>query len=157
MKKIFTLVALVLFMPSKLFAGGNEDHVPCWISGDAPNVITTQLSILKSYLLPINLDDPEGDARKRLENKDYRILAIGGLGIVFPGLDTSKEGGILCTLGWRFIYGTTDAYENEEHINLIGSFTKYAKAYNAIILNHYKVRTTTKIEGSRTWSGVDKI
>ena len=138
MYKLFLIVlAITIFSFSNSFASSSNNKIPCWVSGDAPDVITSQLSILKSYLLPINLDDPEGDAKKRIHNKDYRLLGIGGLGVEFPSVDSSEKE-ILCTLGWRYIQGTSDVHESKEHIELIKKFKKYSEIYNKKILSFWK-------------------
>ena len=93
------------------------EDVPCWMNPDTiPE--TTQVAVLKTHLLPINLHSPENDLEARITHKDFRFIAIGGFGLEFPGLK-NKE--LLCTHGFRFITGTSDALEGKEHGKLIGA------------------------------------
>lgn len=125
-------------MLSASFAFSEEEKVPCWVSGDSSKVITSQEAILKTYLLPIDLSDPQGDAKKRITHGDYRLVGIGGVGLKYPALDKSENRNILCKFGGRYIQGTSDAHESKNHAQLMSRFTAYAKAYNEVIIDYYK-------------------
>jgi len=114
--------------------------LPCWLSGDYSKMITSQESMLKSYLLAINLDQPIADAKIRIKNGDYRLIGIGGIGVGYPGLNLKIEGDILCELGGRYLMGTSDGQEGRSHAALILKFGKYAEKYNAEILRFYRSR-----------------
>jgi len=135
MKEILCLLFFFVTTSCGLYA---QENVPCWVSGDVSKVITSQEAILKTYLLPIHLNDPEGDAEIRISHGDYRLVGITGIGLEYPSLDKSKEGQILCEFGGRYIQGTSDVYESDVHAQLISKFTEYAKAYNAVIISYYK-------------------
>ncbi len=118
------VLSVILFLSISLFAKAGD--VPCWMNPDTiPE--TTQVAVLKTHLLLINLDAPESDLDARISHKDFRFIAIGGFGMEFPGLK-NKE--LLCTYGFRFITGTSDALESKEHGELMGSFRLYAQKYN---------------------------
>ena len=123
---------------SASFVFSEEDKFPCWISGDSSKEITSQEAILKTYLLPIDLSDPEGDAKKRITHGDYRLVGVGGVGLRYPALDKSEDGNILCIFGGRYIRGTSDAHESKNHVQLMSKFTAYAKVYNEVIIDYYK-------------------
>lgn len=102
------------------------EDVPCWMNPDTiPE--TEQVAILKTYLLPINLEAPEEDLKARIKHHDNRFIAIGGFRVTYPGL-TDKE--LLCKYGFRYIIGTSDALESREHRDLIQAFSRYAAKYN---------------------------
>ena len=115
-----------------------ESKMPCWITGDYSEMITTQEAILKSYLYPMNLKDPVADAKLRINNGDYRLIGIGGIGISYPGIDLRHDGDILCKLGGRYLQGTSDAHESKSHSQLIQKFSEYAGKYNAVVIEYYK-------------------
>jgi hypothetical protein len=138
------IVCFSFFMLSAYFAFSEEGKVPCWVSGDSSKVITSQEAILKTYLLPIDLSDPQGDAKKRITHGDYRLVGIGGVGLKYPALDKSDENrNILCKFGGRYIRGTRDAHESENHTQLMSRFTAYAKAYNEVIIGYYNPHSRT--------------
>ena len=134
MKKITCLLFCVLCVAC---VSNAEEKPPCWVSGDSSKVITSQEAMLKTYLLPINLIDPKGDAEKRLNHGDYRLIGVAGLGLEYPPLNLSREGHILCEFGGRYIQGTSDVYESEAHADLASKFAEYAKSYNAVIIEYY--------------------
>ena len=141
MKRIIYFICCILKVSC---VTGSEEQIPCWVSGDTIKVITSQEAILKTYLLPFDFNDPEGDAKIRISHGDYRLLGIGGFGLEYPSLDKSKDGHILCEFGGRYIQGTSDAYENESHAELISRFVEYAEAYNLVIINYYRLRILPK-------------
>lgn len=134
MKKITCFLFSALFASC---ASNAEEKTPCWVSGDSSRIITSQEAMLKTYLLAINLDDPKGDAKKRLSHGDYRLIGVGGIGLEYPSLDLSKEGHILCEFGGRYIQGTSDVYESEAHAHLSSKFAEYARSYNIVVIQHY--------------------
>ncbi len=104
---------------------------PCWADPDTvPEHFSTEAQ-LKTFLLPINLDDPVGDAEVRIAHGDLRLLAVGKFGIVFPGVENRE---VSCRLGFRYVDGTSDAFESRAHAELQGEIESYAKAYNQKIL-----------------------
>jgi len=115
---------VILFLSLSLPA--TAENVPCWMNPDTVPE-TTQVAILKTYLLPINLETPESDLTARISHEDFRFIAIGGFGVEYPGLK-NKE--LLCIYGFRYIIGTSDALESKEHRNLIQAFKNYAMRYN---------------------------
>ncbi|MBB5210262.1 hypothetical protein [Microbulbifer hydrolyticus] len=118
------LLSIIFFFLLSSSAYSNE--IPCWMNPDTVPE-TTQLALLKTYLLPINLNSPRKDVEARIKHKDYRFIAIGGFGIGYPGL-SNKE--LLCKYGSRYIMGTSDALESKEHGKLSHEFNSYAKEYN---------------------------
>lgn len=130
------IVAYLISLSGLSFASQPETDIPCWMSGDYSQMITSQEAMLKTYLLPINLDAPEVDAKVRIRHGDYRLIGIGGLGIRYPGLDKKSQGDVLCRLGGRYIQGTSDALEGKSHAMLIANFLQYAESYNAYVMKH---------------------
>lgn len=135
MRKIIYFLSCML---SASYAFSGEERIPCWVSGDNSEVITSQEAILKTYLLPVDLNDPQGDAKKRIIHGDYRLVGIGGFGLEYPALEKSTDGDILCKFGGRYMQGTSDVYESESHAQLTSRFVGYAKSYNEIIIDYYK-------------------
>jgi hypothetical protein len=130
------IVAYLISLSGLSCASQPETDMPCWMSGDYSQMITSQEAMLKTYLLPINLDAPEVDAKVRIRHGDYRLIGIGGLGIRYPGLDKKSQGNVLCRLGGRYIQGTSDAQEGESHAMLNTKFLEYAESYNAYVMRH---------------------
>ncbi|MBB5211505.1 hypothetical protein [Microbulbifer hydrolyticus] len=119
--RLLSIIFVFLFSTSVY-----SDEIPCWMNPDTVPE-TTQLAVLKTYLLPINLDSPGKDLEARVKHQDYRFITIGGFGIGYPGL-SNKE--FLCKYGSRYIMGTSDALESKEHSRLTHEFSRYAKEYN---------------------------
>ena len=109
---------------------GKAEGMPCWMDHDTIPTKLTQVAILKTLLLPIDLDNPEQDLNARTNHNDFRFLAVGGFGIEYPGL---RNKSLLCTYGYRFIVGTSDAVESTEHNELSGKFARYAEQYNVLL------------------------
>ena len=140
MKKITVVISLMFIAGCSVIISQDEllnRAEPCWISGDDWGLKTTQKAMLKTYLLAINLDDPKGDAKLRLEHNDYRFLGIGALGISYPSIDKSDDINALCEYGGRYIDGTSDVYEGPEHQALSIKVLKYAQSYNQYLIDHY--------------------
>lgn len=109
---------------------GMAEGMPCWMNHETVPTKLTQVAILKTLVLPIDLDNPEQDLIARISHNDFRFLAVGGLGIEYPGL---KNKTLLCTYGYRFVVGTSDAVESAEHNELSGKFSLYAEQYNVLL------------------------
>jgi hypothetical protein len=99
------------------------------------DLYTSEEAILKTYMLPINLEDPKGDFDKRIAHCDYRFISVNGLYLQYPGLKLSKDKELLDKVGHRSIEGTSDALENEEHADLVIKFGEYAESYNKCMLS----------------------
>lgn len=141
MKKTFFLI-VCLICTSCMAQSYNE--MPCWVADDYSAVITKQEAILTSYLYPINLTRPIEDAELRIEFGDYRLIGIGGFGISYPGIDMRIDGEVLCSVGRRYLQGTSDAQESHAHAELIQNFKIYAEVYNKKILGFYKANIQGK-------------
>ena len=101
---------------------------PCWNDPDYEGEYKTSLEgVLRSYLLPMNLDEPSSDADVRFKSKDYRFLQIGSFQMELPGLGDRE---LICTYGFRYVKGTSDGLEGKEHAVPITKFRQYVKAYN---------------------------
>ena len=141
MKKIILVIGLMVIAACSVGKAQDERisgaKLPCWISGDDWESKTSQKAILMTYLLPINLDDPKGDAKLRLEHGDYRFLGIGGLGVIYPSIDMGRDVNALCVYGGRYIEGTSDLYEGSNHIALSSKLLEYAQSYNQYVIDHY--------------------
>ena len=110
------------------------DVDPCWLEASP----TPLVAVLKTFRLPIRLDQPEADARLRMTHGDMRLLGVGGIGIGYPGLGGIEDVPILCALGGRYIEGTSDGIEGVEHAQLMEAFRLYAAEYNSVILAWYR-------------------
>jgi|SRR6056297_519124 len=109
-------------------------NLPCWLDPDREvSPSTTQLAVLRSYLLPIDLEAPARDLQARIQHGDLRFLGIGGLGMGFPGLENRE---LICEHGFRYIQGTTDGLDSPEHGRLVGRFEQYATEYNSLLEEH---------------------
>ena len=108
--------------------------LPCWRD---PNLevspSTSQLAVLRSYLLPIDLDQPAQDLQVRIQHGDLRFLGIGGFVLGFPGLENRE---LICEHGFRYIQGTTDGLDSPEHGRLVHQFEQYATEYNSLLEAH---------------------
>jgi hypothetical protein len=122
----FSFLILLMAIPSI----GRAEGMPCWMNHDTIPTKLTQVAILKTLLLPIDLGNPEQDLNDRISHNDFRFLAIGGFSIEYPGLSNKS---LLCTYGFRFIVGTSDAIESPEHNELSGKFLHYAEQYNVLL------------------------
>lgn len=110
------------------------DEKSCWLDPDLVSP-TKQLALLRTLQLPIRLDKPEEDARLRMKHGDFRLLGIGELGIIYPGLENMD---LLCKVGGRYIEGTSDVIEGEEHAKLMQKFREYAEKYNKLIISTWE-------------------
>lgn len=120
------LVVILAFSPGSFVLA---DQPLCPDNQDvSPEV--SQLAILNTHLLPIRLESPQSDLALRLEHGDFRFIAIGGFSMTYPGLRNRE---LLCTYGFRYIAGTSDALESKEHNQLVQAFTTYAKEYNMLL------------------------
>ncbi len=99
--------------------------------------LTSQESILRTYLLPTNLDDPKGDAYLRIDQGDYRLLGVAGFTIEFPTIDKVEDDQIICELGTRVIDGTSDVFESLKTADLMARYREYARVYNQTLVGHY--------------------
>ena len=126
-----SLILIILLVVSVRIVA---DEKPCWMDPDFVSP-TKQLALLRTLLLPIRLDKPEEDAYLRMKHGDYRLIGIGELGITYPGLENME---LLCKVGGRYIEGTSDMVEGEEHANLMRKFRKYAEEYNKIIISTWE-------------------
>ena len=79
----------------------------------------------------IRIDSADYDANAALEAKDFRLLAVDGLGHAAPGL---PAGAILDRYKLRLIACTGNVAVSEWHLRLIKDARVYAERYNAIIL-----------------------
>lgn len=105
------------------------EEIPCWLNPDTMPE-TKQVAVLKTHLLPINLEAPKEDLKARIAHQDFRFIAIGAFGITYPGLK-NKE--LLCIHFFRYITGTSDALESKEHGELMQAFKNYAIKYNSAL------------------------
>ena len=141
MKNITLVISLMVIAACSVVKAKDERlseaELPCWITGDDWGIKTTQKAMLMTYLLPVNLDDPKGDAELRLEHGDYRFLGVGGLGVSYPSINMSRDVNALCEYGGRYIEGTSDLYEGSEHMALSSKFLKYAQSYNQYVIDHH--------------------
>jgi len=124
MKRAAILVLLAIWSSS------SAELPSCWSDPDALPELYSSEATLRTFLLPINLSDPAGDAQARMKHGDYRVLAVRGFTILFPGLDDLE---VTCQVGFRIIEGTSDAYESRSHAELTSEVKRYASAYNEII------------------------
>ena len=99
---------------------------------------TTDLAILKTTIMAINLNDPSGDLKQRLANKDYRFLGLYGLGPEYPALKFPEDKELLCSYGEKMLEGTSDSLESEEHAELVIILSKYANSYNTLLKEYLK-------------------
>ncbi len=132
---IFIVVTSLLCFSCSSYA---QNDLPCWVTGEYPNLLTKQEAMLKSYLLPMDLNDPIADAEVRIKNGDYRLIGVGGLGVSYLGLNMPSDSEMLCELGGRYLQGTGDVHESKSHDNLMKRFAEYAKQYNMKIIASYK-------------------
>ena len=120
---------LAIFLVSAFSISAAAENVPCQNHPET-SPKTTQLGVLKTQLLPINLEFAQEDLVARLAHHDYRFIAIGGFGITYPGLENRE---LLCAHGFRFIHGTSDGLDSREHNQLVQAFTRYATTYNKLL------------------------
>jgi hypothetical protein len=79
------------------------------------------------------LDHAEADANEAISHGDLRFLAVQGYSLEIPGVtgDVSK---IEATYGIKFLSGTSDVIENNEHQRLDVNAREYALRYNKTLL-----------------------
>jgi len=82
----------------------------------------------------LKVDAAETDARAAIARGDQRLLAVYGITVEVPGVDTS-----VATLrqryGLRILEGTSDAIKGPQDRLLNENARKYAKKYNRIIIS----------------------
>jgi hypothetical protein len=82
----------------------------------------------------LNVDAAETDARAAIARGDVRLLAVYGITVEVPGVDTN-----VATLrqqyGLRMLEGTSDAIKGPQDLRLNENARKYAKKYNRIIIS----------------------
>jgi hypothetical protein len=85
------------------------------------------------------------DVKRAIKNKDLRVVAIAGLGIIYPGLEDSaglekKYEAHLQRYGSKVIAGTSDALGvNKPNIQIVAY--DYAKEYNQLLLKLISVKS----------------
>ena len=92
---------------------------------------TFQLRELFEDIIEFDFDKPGKDAQKRMLSGDFRVIAIRGFSLMFPGLsleETEDED------NYRVIEGTSDDIDNSLHMRLIDLTTNYAETYNETVL-----------------------
>ena len=82
--------------------------------------------------------DPSVECKAALARGDHRLLAVRGLVVSLPGVDSLNTEYYRQNYGVREIEGTTDALVNEEHHRLVQRAIDYAKAYNLMMVHAYK-------------------
>ena len=101
------------------------------IAGEASPDPVKQLKWLESA-------NPENDAKKAIEEKDFRLRATYGYVLEIPGVDSKDWIEYEKTYGVNPIEGTSDSLINNEHICLSKLVHEYATKYNKFILKHKK-------------------
>ena len=94
--------------------------------------------VISTFLLPINLDDPESDFQAGIRNGDYRVLCLRGLAVDCPGMDSDQPP----QFGYRLVEGSSDAIDNPEHGKIMAQVHEYSFRYNALILKFIKTKET---------------
>ncbi len=87
-------------------------------------------SVLRAELENFNLEHPDQDVLRNLENNDNRFVGIYGYTIELLGVAEEDQIYFKDKYGVRIIGGTSDAIESDEHGNLIRTARKYAEEYN---------------------------
>lgn len=107
---------------------------------DISSQMTSKEAILKSYLLPTDIDNPISDAKQRILHGDYRFIGLGTnpRDNTYPALDKSEYAYYLCKYGKRYIQGADQYYDNEAHAELIKKFWQYAQEYNQYLLDYVR-------------------
>ena len=82
--------------------------------------------------------DPITDSKAALAKGDHRLLAIRGLIVSLPGVDSLDTDYYKQQYGVKEIEGTTDGLVNHEHRVLVQRAIDYAKIYNLMIVRGYK-------------------
>jgi len=82
--------------------------------------------------------NPELDAKKAIDRKDFRLRAIYGYVLSVPGVDQRDYDEYKRTFGFNPIEGTSDSLISEEHARLNQLASEYAFRYNKVILNYKK-------------------
>ena len=101
------------------------------IAGEASPDPVKQLKWLESA-------NPENDAKKAIEEKDFRLRATYGYALEIPGVDPKDWIEYEKIYGVNPIEGTGDLLINEEHERLSKLAHEYATEYNKVILKHKK-------------------
>ncbi|MCW8090211.1 hypothetical protein [Alteromonas sp. ASW11-130] len=98
--------------------------------------LTTTEGMLRSLLLPIDLEHPIDDAKKRINLNDFRLWVYGDItGMVTPAKFEFKQN-LVCKIGTRPMFGVTDSFYNKEHAELAELAKHYAMQYNSYILEY---------------------
>lgn len=126
------------------FSFSDKKANPCWVSfwvKDGYEPITSELAMLKSNTLALDLSDVDKSVENHINIKDFRLLAVDGVdGPVFPGLqdiDKSK----ICKYGARFIDGAFGSTHGEEYLSFKKKFVIFSSKYNKKMLRYLKENT----------------
>lgn len=92
--------------------------------------------------------DVAHEVEKALVHKDYRMLAILGVGLIIPGKKENKEvyATYTKTYGYKTIEGTSDEYSDGEDLLLQVNAYDYAEAYNKLMLSMLSKVSSSNIE-----------
>jgi hypothetical protein len=82
--------------------------------------------------------NPELDAKKAIDRKDFRLRAIYGYVLSVPGVGQRDYDEYKRTFGFNPIEGTSDSLISGEHARLNQLASEYAFRYNKVILNYKK-------------------
>lgn len=128
MRNILMVTLFILFSSSCAAGVDSRAHEHASECLSVPN----QKAELKSFILPINLNDPRGDAEARINHGDMRFLAIREIAIQVPGLPRGGDQ-FLCRYGIRIVDGITDVGGDEEYNQLVAKVKNYVAEYNRAV------------------------
>lgn len=98
---------------------------------------------LPDELLRIANANPEDDLKEAIRQKDFRFLGVHGYSLDIPGIPDSMYVHLYSDSSKvRVIKGTTDAITSEQQGKLQPIAWKYARAYNTLLLNYLKNKTS---------------
>ncbi len=133
------LIVFIVFLIFAQDSFAGEDSLNC--SELNISEITTEKSKLESNLLPIILEQPEVDAKKRISHGDFRFIAVQGEAFNVPEVTSKENFKAICRYGVKEISGLTPSPENSQHFKLMIKFKEYISKYNIFLLNYYKQET----------------
>ena len=102
-------------------------------------------SRLRQFLAMRNLNAPESDATRDVDNEKADYLGLWNFGIEFPGIPQAEWQLVHSSGDYSMIPGITDLLESSDHEKLSNDAWEYAKRYNNML---YRLRTDNRAEGA---------
>ena len=82
--------------------------------------------------------DARGELKKNLAAKQWRFVAVRGVGTEVPGVADGIANPLVMKYGYNVIVGTSDVIQNQRQGRLDDKARRYATTYNKLLLDYLR-------------------